>query len=117
MQRGDTLFGIARRYGLTVDGLAQANPDLHDRLRAGQLIRLPASESAVRTSDFIQPVSLKASNPKSDQPLRYTIMRGDTLSTIAERFEVSLADITAWNPAFRKTRTIRTGQSIIVGKP
>lgn len=117
VQRGDTLFGIAHRYGLTVDGLAQANPDLHDRLRAGQLIRLPASDSAVRTSDFIQPVSLKASNPKSDQPLRYTIMRGDTLSTIAERFEVSLADITAWNPAFRKTRTIRTGQSIIVGKP
>jgi membrane-bound lytic murein transglycosylase D len=117
VQRGDTLFSIARRYGLTMAELADANPDLDDRLKAGQTIRLPTSDSAIPTSDFIQPVSLKAGKSKAGKPLRYTIRRGDTLSSIAERFEVSLADIKAWNPAFRKSSAIRTGQTVAVKKP
>lgn len=117
VQRGDTLFGIARRYGLTVAELAQANPDLDGALKSGQLIRLPARDSVASTSDFIQPAVLKARSSKSDGPLRYTVRRGDSLLAIAQRFDISLADIRAWNPSFRKSSAIRTGQEIIVRKP
>lgn len=37
--RGDTLFGIARRHGLTVNQLAATNPGLdHTALRPGQTL-------------------------------------------------------------------------------
>jgi membrane-bound lytic murein transglycosylase D len=117
VQRGDTFYSIARRYGLSVAELAQANPDFDDGLKAGQVIRLPLNDSKVREHDAIQPASFKAGKPKPGQPRRYTIRRGDTLSVIAERFELSLADLKAWNPAFRKNSTIRTGQTIVVRKP
>ena len=117
VRRGETLFGIARRYGLALAELEQANPDLDGALKAGQIIHLPMNESITRRNDAIQPASLKTGTSKPDRPLRYTIRRGDTLGTIAERFEISLADIKAWNPTFRKNRTIRTGQTVVVRRP
>jgi len=117
VQRGDTFYSIARRYGLSLAELAQANPGFDDGLRVGQVIQLPPSDTNVRQQAAIQPASLKTGNPKPEQPRRYTIRRGDTLSAIAERFEVRLADLKAWNPAFRKNSTIRTGQTIVVRKP
>ncbi|MBW8328139.1 MAG: LysM peptidoglycan-binding domain-containing protein, partial [Thiobacillus sp.] len=117
VQRGDTFFSIARRYGLSVAELAQANPDFDDGLKAGQVIRLPLNDLSVRKHDVIRTASFKAGKPMPEQPRRYTIRRGDTLSTIAERFEARLADLKAWNPAFRKNSTIRAGQTIVVRKP
>lgn len=40
VRRGETLSGIARRYGVTVTSLRQAN-DLSDGLKAGSTIRIP----------------------------------------------------------------------------
>ena len=117
VQRGDTLYGVARRYGFTVAELAQANPDLDGGLRAGQTLRLPAGAQASWVNEAIQPVSVKVSNRKTVQPVRYTVKRGDTLHAIAQRFDVSLADIKAWNPVFRKSSTIRAGQAVVVSKP
>ena len=117
VQRGDTLFGIARRYGLTVAELAQANPGLEGGLKAGQVIRLPLGDSMVSQNGAIQPVSLKAGKPKAERPLRYTVRRGDTLSALTQRFDISLADIKAWNPGIRKGSSIRAGQTLIVRKP
>ena len=117
VQRGDTLFSIARRHGVTVAELAQANPDLESSLKAGQVIRLPFTESMVSTNDGIQQVSLKAGKPKAGQTRRYKVRRGDTLSGIIQRFDISLADIKAWNPAIRKISSIRAGQTVVVRKP
>ena len=34
-----------------------------------------------------------------------------------EAFDISLADIKAWNPAFRKSSKVRPGQAVVVSKP
>jgi membrane-bound lytic murein transglycosylase D len=117
VKRGDTLFGVARRYDLTVDQLTQANPSLDGGLKAGQTLRLPLDEAATQPSEPIQQVAYKAPSRKPAQAERYTVRPGDTLHAIARRFDVSLADIKAWNPAFRKSGAIRAGQSVVVNKP
>ncbi len=38
---GETLFGIARRYGVTVDALREANDLEGDRVRTGQTLVIP----------------------------------------------------------------------------
>jgi membrane-bound lytic murein transglycosylase D len=116
VERGDTLFSVARRYGLSVAQLSQANPDLDGGLKAGQTLRLPADDLASPPA-VIQHVAFTPRARKPAQPVRYTVKRGDTLHAIAQRFDISLADIKAWNPVFRKRSTIRAGQRVVVGKP
>ena len=117
VQRGETLFGIARRYGMAVDQLNADNPHLDNRLKPGQIIKLTANEPAKREIRAIQPVSLKTGSEKPAGPVRYTVQRGDTLNGIAERFDVSLADIQSWNPVLDRRGTIRTGQTVVVNQP
>jgi membrane-bound lytic murein transglycosylase D len=117
VQRGDTLFGVALRYGLSITQLTKANPRLGTGLKAGQIIRLPLNESAARETASIQPARLAANIRKSAPSVRYTVKRGDNLNNIAQRFEISLADLKAWNPEVKKANDIRAGQTIVVKKP
>jgi membrane-bound lytic murein transglycosylase D len=116
-QRGDTLFGVALRYGVSVAQLTAANPKLGTHLKVGQVVRIPLTGSAARETDAIQSAEPKAAPRKTAKPLRYTVKRGDNLSAIAQRFDLSLTEIKAMNPDFRKTSTLRTGQTLIVRQP
>ena len=117
VESGETLFGIARRYGLTVTQLTEVNPNLNANLRAGQAIRIPLNEHAVAQPIAIRHVAFKPHVSQTAQPTEYTVKRGDTLHAIAQRFDISLADLKAWNPAFRKSSMIQPGQDIAVRKP
>ncbi len=117
VQRGDTLFGIARRYGMTVTELNTANPGLTKRLKPGQIIRLTSNENADHDAPSIQPVSLESGTEKPVGPTHYTVQRGDTLLKIAQRYDVSLADIRAWNPVLDRSGIVRAGQTVVVNQP
>lgn len=119
--RGDTLFSVARRYGLTMVQLAQANPQLAGSLKTGQTLNLPLNDLAPgHKPGIIQHVAFKSALRRSAiskpaaKPARYTVKRGDTLSTISQRLNVSLSELKSWNPAFRKNSKIRPGQKIVV---
>lgn len=115
VQRGDTLFSVARRYGLTVAQLSEANPDLNGHLNAGQTLQLPSKEaSRPSPAAGIQRVAFKPHTRKPAQPVRYTVKRGDTLHAIAQRFDISLTTLKSRNPIFRKSSRIRAGQRITI---
>lgn len=82
VQPGDTLSGIATRFGVSEDELAAIN-NLRDRdqLRVGQQLRIPAS-----------------SRPPATAPTRTHVVRaGETLFTIALRYGVTVAALQAAN--------------------
>ncbi len=116
VQPGETLYGVARRYGLSLTQLTEANPGLDSKLQAGQRIQLPATTSAARE----MPQDKQASHSRHAKNLakstRYTVKRGDTLHAIAERFDVSLSEIKAWNPDLKKGNKVRAGQTVVVNK-
>ena len=45
VKRGDTLWAIARQFGVTLEALQQANPEVTDptKLRVGQTLVIPDS--------------------------------------------------------------------------
>ncbi|MDP2030533.1 MAG: LysM peptidoglycan-binding domain-containing protein [Thiobacillus sp.] len=116
VQRGETLFGVARRYGVSVAQLTAANPDLDSNIQPGQTIQLPSNASATRAAARVQPVSFTPRAQKTVKPTRYTVKRGDTLHTIAQRFDVSLIDIKTWNPVLKNNSKVRAGQTVVVNK-
>ena len=91
---GDTLFNISRRYNLSVADLIIANNIKGNTIRKGQLLRVTAAPAKTRNS--IRNVS-------------YTVRRGDTLNTIANRFNVDVNDIRRWN---RNTNGVTPGQRL-----
>mgnify|MGYP002622790155 CR=1 FL=1 len=54
VQQGETLFGIAKRYGVKVDSLKALNPQLTEQLSIGQQIRLPDINGVVQPYESSQ---------------------------------------------------------------
>ena len=92
--RGDTLSSIARRFGTTFTAIARENnlPD-PNRIFAGQVLRIPG------TSGGPTPTPVPTTPPDDDDgsTTTYTVVRGDTLSSIARRFGVSTTAIAQAN--------------------
>lgn len=79
---GDTLSGIAARFGTTTAGLASANGIANPNLIfAGQVITIPGSAAQIATSS--------ASS--------YTVAAGDTLGAIASRFGTTVSALASLN--------------------
>ena len=102
VKSGDTLWGVARRYGVTVPALASAN-GLSNKagLVAGARLEIPGRGSAARTASA------------DDKKLTYKVRRGDTLSAIATRYKVTVRELMAWNQ-IRQSSALRAGQRLVV---
>ncbi|MCS7070853.1 MAG: LysM peptidoglycan-binding domain-containing protein, partial [Anaerolinea sp.] len=95
VQRGDTLYQIARQYGVAIDEIARANGIASPgNIRTGQRLIIP------RTSETaIQPAQV------------HTVQPGETLGAIARLYGVSLEQLTAWN-GLTDPNTLFVGQTI-----
>ena len=119
VRRGDSLSRIARRNGLSIASIKQANKLSNDVIRAGQVLTLPIRSqhysaigvdgvSLFNTTDGNQ----KPSN-KRERRITHSVKRGDTLSGIARRYRVYVNQIAAWN-AIRTTDIIKRGQKLVI---
>ncbi len=81
---GDTLSGIARTCGTTMDAIRASNPGLWYWVFAGQTLIMP--------SGGYSPA------PSGTPGKQYVIQRGDTLGKIAARYGTSVSAIVALNP-------------------
>ena len=104
---GDTLGGIARRFGTTVANLQQWNGLPNTRIRAGRYLIVDPNAASGTTTAAVA----SGSGPTG----RYTVRRGDSLSRIGARVGASVAQLKAWN-GIRGT-TIRVGQTLKVPGP
>lgn len=78
VQAGDTITGIASQFGIDAEALLYANPSLRDnpyKLNPGDVLT-------------ILPVN----------GVLHVVTEGDTLDSIAEKYQVTAADITAYAP-------------------
>jgi murein DD-endopeptidase MepM/ murein hydrolase activator NlpD len=89
---GDRLGAVADAYGVSLEALARANhlspPYV---IYVGQVLQIPAGAKVT--------------------PVRYAVRRGDTLSGIARRFDVAMADVAAAN-GIRSPYRLSVGQSL-----
>ncbi len=97
IQRGDNLAGIAQRFGVDVDDLKQWNGLRGTRITAGESLIVGPGGSLQRNSTTTATARVEKPAATPAAPAEYTILRGDNLGAIAERFGVSVADLKHWN--------------------
>jgi membrane-bound lytic murein transglycosylase D len=101
---GETLWGVARKYGVTVPALAAANGmNSKSQLVAGTRLQIPGAGTA----------SAAAAPAAESSRMTYEVRRGDTLTQIAQRFNVSVEQLKAWNQ-IRQASALKAGQKIVV---
>lgn len=106
VRRGDTLWSIARRHGVSVQSLASHNGlSSTGTLSIGQVLKVPSKVPAA---------AQLASTEGADENLQrlvYVVRRGDTLSRIADRFRVRVQDLVGWNN-LRSAHVLKPGQRL-----
>ena len=100
LQPGDTLAEVARRFGVSVKSLAEAN-DIENpsRVREGRQVTIPRRLAAT------QPVSVTTK--------RYVVTDGDTLGRIAARHGTTTSELRRLND-LPSARTLRAGTALKV---
>lgn len=102
VRRGETLAGIAGRYGMTLAEIRRLNRMSSSRILVGTKLKVGKA-----------PVT-SASAQASAAAKNYRVKRGDNLDTIARRFGISTDELKRINRL--KRNTIFVGQTLRVGQ-
>ena len=118
----ELLSHLGTRYAWEGPKLHLHTPEITNTVQTGQVLLLPlkTAESGEPTApNVIEPPPLKkvAFTSKiraKEQPRYYTVKRGDTLSSVARRFDVGLSDLKTWNPKLGRPYELQAGNRIVV---
>ena len=95
VKQGDTLWSIAKKYGITVLEIKEANGLVSSNIKLNQTLKIPIF-----------------SNKKSDN--KYIVKKGDTLYKISKNYDVDINDIIKLNNLVNTT--LQIGQTLEIPK-
>lgn len=96
VRRGDTLWSVARAYGMTVRELRSQNPKL-------------GRSNVIRPGDRL---AVAARGGSALERVTHHVRRGETLWTIADRYNTTVSQLRLWNGLGRRDDLIRPGDSL-----
>lgn len=109
VRSGETLWSIARRYGVSVDALAMENKlGTKQKVSKGRKLWIPqaAEDRAVTLASNDAPGA-------TVQRVSYVVRTGDTISRIAKMFSVDVNQLLKWNK-LRNANAVRAGQKLVM---
>ena len=96
VSEGETLFGLSRRYRISVADLKSANSQTDlDKLAVGDTLQVPLFPALAK-----------------GEKTHHTIEEGETLFSIARQYQIATADLRAWNAL--SDAPIKIGQELII---
>ncbi|WP_293875430.1 LysM peptidoglycan-binding domain-containing protein [Flavobacterium sp.] len=105
VQRGDNLFSIAKKFNVSLEDLKKWNNLIDLNVELG-------SKLALVSNDEVQ--ATEASHKPEVKITEHVVDRGESLGSIAKKYDVSVSDIKDWNKM--DDNTIKYGTKLIVGK-
>lgn len=109
IRKGDTPGVIAEKLGVNTDELIKLNNLDSRRLRVGQVLVVPGTETKETLRGAATP---DKQDPQNNAPSEYIVKKGDTLYVLAKTFGVSVERIKKYNNL--KNSNLRVGQRLVL---
>lgn len=109
VQAGESLTSIARKYNTTIQDVSALNGmSVTDGVLIGQKLKVPAGIKPVATASKAEPKV----EPKATQ-IKYTVASGDSLTSVASKYNVSIEELAKANNLSTDAGLIR-GKTLII---
>ena len=109
--RGESLGLISNKYGVAVDDLKRWNNLRSNMINSGAKLKIVSSTKEIISTPKVVPAEVEKqeetavvlnekTTPETDansETALYTVQKGDNLSTIARKFNITVADLKEWN--------------------
>ncbi len=102
VRRGESLYGIARDYGVNISSIKSLNKLASDRLYIGQILVI---ETEVEKDEYAQ-------KSGKTQTVSHKVQRGETLNSIAASYGVTEDNLKKWNPNKISGSTVYYGTNL-----
>ncbi|MCH2225909.1 MAG: LysM peptidoglycan-binding domain-containing protein, partial [Crocinitomicaceae bacterium] len=133
VKRSETLYGLSRKFKVSVDDLIELNPSLKDGLKKGQTIKVPMLAVSNDSPPKVVVDKLPADSPNpfvtdtlinedgskeqvafsfSDSTIRHVVMAHETMYSVSKRFMVPIETIMKLNGL--KSASVKEGQVLII---
>lgn len=117
LESGQTLWDVARSYGVSVDDIMEANelrPRDVRRLSQGRVLRIPGVSEAVEVRRANQPVDV-AELPALEDAAYHILAPGETLWDLAATYDKGVAELMERNEfSDDDVRMLRPGRPVII---
>lgn len=97
VQKGETIFGIAHKYGVNTEAVIEQNPVLKNGLKAGQTIQITVSGSVVEPK-VAEPAPAQPAPKQTAGVKGYIVKKKEIFYSIAVANGLSVAALEAANP-------------------
>ena len=117
VERGDSLWSIAKKNGLSVGELAKANSiSTGVVLKPGRKLIIPGKPGVASQPAVVALPAEKAAapaRPANGESVTHTVLVGESLGVIARKYQVSVGELAAANNITDPSR-VRAGQQLVI---
>ncbi|MFT5778268.1 MAG: LysM repeat protein [Crocinitomicaceae bacterium] len=85
VEAGNTLWGLQRIFGVSVEIIVGANPSLKEGLKEGQTVLIPVTQESIEKIPTVP----------------YKVKKGETLYGLSKQFNMTIDDLVALNPELK----------------
>lgn len=116
VQAGETVYSIARMYGVNVGYILSANPSIAQSLPVNAVLQIPVPHKPAPATAALSAENSAMSSKPTVTLIEHVAQRKETLFSIANLYEVDMEFIRQYNPEIfaKKTGKIKAGQTVYI---
>lgn len=115
IKNGDNLGHIANKFHTSIDLIRQVNSIKGNQIRAGKHLLIPVAAKSLDSYILSQDQRIAKKQTTSHQGIKimHTVVSGDNLWDIGQRYKVNWKTIAKWN-GFAPRDTLKLGQKLVI---
>jgi LysM repeat protein len=114
VQKGETVFSIAKKYGITQDKFIEHNPAVAQVIKVGDVVHIPLKNKVKEGAAIYRNAQAEAET-EAIQYTKHKVAKGQGLIAIARMYNITYEELKKWNDLDTDAPTIVPDQELIVG--